>query len=118
LVEIVTTVLLLLGLRWLPRRMPRPAAPGVLVRRSRDLVIAVASGTGLAALAYAVMTRPLPDNTISRFFVHHAWPEGGGTNVVNVIIVDFRGFDTMGEITVLAVVGLVVFALLRRFRPA
>jgi len=37
---------------------------------------------------------------------------------VNVIIVDFRGFDTLGEITVLAVVGLTIYALLRRFRPA
>ena len=50
------------------------------------------------------MTRPLPD-TISRFFVTRAYPEGGGTNVVNVILVDFRGFDTLGEITVLGVGG-------------
>jgi multicomponent K+:H+ antiporter subunit A len=118
LVEIVTTVLLLLGLRWLPRRSPRPAAPGALARRGRDLAIALACGGGLAALAYAIMTRPLPDHTVSRFFVDRAWPEGGGTNVVNVIIVDFRGFDTLAEIAVLAVVGLVVYALLRRFRPA
>jgi len=45
-------------------------------------------------------------------------PEGGGTNVVNVILVDFRGFDTLGEITVLGIVALTVYALLRRFRPA
>ena len=63
------------------------------------------------------MTRPLPE-TISRYFMENAWPQGGGTNVVNVIIVDFRGFDTLGEITVLAVVGIAVYALLRRFRPA
>ena len=37
---------------------------------------------------------------------------------VNVILVDFRGFDTLGEITVLGVVAISVFALLRRFRPA
>src|SRR5690606_23614656 len=43
---------------------------------------------------------------------------GGGTNVVNVILVDFRGFDTLGEITVLAAVALTVYGLLRRFRPA
>jgi len=63
------------------------------------------------------MTRPLPD-TISRYFVTHAYSEGGGTNVVNVILVDFRGFDTLGEITVLGAVGIAVYALLRRFRPA
>ena len=120
-VEVVTTVLLLLGLRWLPKRIPftwtaagaRAAAP----RRVRDLALALASGCGLAALSYAVMTRPLPE-TISHFFMERAYTEGGGTNVVNVIIVDFRGFDTLGEISVLAVVGLSVYALLRRFRPA
>jgi multicomponent K+:H+ antiporter subunit A len=44
-------------------------------------------------------------------------PLGGGANVVNVILVDFRGFDTFGEITVLGIVALTVYALLRRFRP-
>ena len=57
-------------------------------------------------------------HTISRFFVARAYPEGGGTNVVNVILVDFRGFDTLGEITVLGVVAVAVYSLLRRFRPA
>jgi multicomponent K+:H+ antiporter subunit A len=71
----------------------------------------------LAALAYAVMTRPAPDS-ISRYFVENAYAQGGGTNIVNVILVDFRGFDTFGEITVLGVVALTVYALLRRFRPA
>jgi multicomponent K+:H+ antiporter subunit A len=120
-VEIVTTVLLLLGLRWLPKRIPfkwtLAGARAALPRRTRDLVIAVASGGGLGLVAYAVMTRPLPD-TISRFFLERAWPEGGGTNVVNVILVDFRGFDTLGEITVLGVVAVAVYSLLRRFRPA
>ena len=62
------------------------------------------------------MTRPPPD-TISRYFLENAYTEGGGRNVVNVILVDFRGFDTFGEITVLGIVALTVFALLRRFRP-
>ena len=83
----------------------------------RDLAIAAGAGAGLAMLAYAAMTRPLPDS-ISRFFVENAYTQGGGTNVVNVILVDFRGFDTFGEITVLGVVALTVYALLRRFRPA
>ena len=122
LVEIVTTVLLLLGLRWLPKRIPfrwtRAGARAALPRRVRDLAIAVGSGCGLGLLAYAVMTRPLPDNAISRFFLERASPEGGGTNVVNVIIVDFRALDTLGEISVLGVVALAVYSLLRRFRPA
>jgi multicomponent K+:H+ antiporter subunit A len=121
LVEVVTTVLLLLGLRWLPKRVEVPGAPGpdtmTVTRRVRDLAIAVAAGGGLAALAYGVMTR-FPPEILARHFLELAYLEGGGTNVVNVILVDFRGFDTLGEITVLGAVALTVFALLRRFRPA
>src|SRR6185295_16567186 len=120
-VEIVTTVLLLLGLRWLPKRIPfawtSEGAHAARPRRLGDLALAVRCGVGVAALAYAVMTRPLPE-TISSYFMENAWPLGGGSNVVNVIIVDFRGFDTLGEISVLCVVAITVYSLLRRFRPA
>ena len=120
LVEVVTTILLLLGLRWLPMRraeIPGDSRLAARLRRTRDLVIAALAGTALAALAYVVMTRPLIAN-VGDWFRRNAWYEGGGTNVVNVILVDFRAFDTFGEITVLAIVALTVFALLRRFRPA
>ncbi|GAB2464201.1 MAG: monovalent cation/H+ antiporter subunit A [Comamonas sp.] len=121
-VEVVTTVLLLLGLRWLPKRdksLAPASAQGVLVtlRRWRDLLIAAAAGGGSAWLAYAMMSRPFPEST-STFFLEQALPQGGGTNVVNVMLVDFRGFDTFGEIVVLGIVALTVYALLRRFRPA
>ncbi|TKT75067.1 monovalent cation/H+ antiporter subunit A [Aquamicrobium sp. LC103] len=121
LVEIVTTVLILLGLRWLPKRVEEIDAVGVTItarlRRHRDFAIATLCGAGIAMIAYAVMTRPVVD-TIGDYFLEHAYSGGGGTNVVNVILVDFRSFDTMGEIAVLGVVALTVFALLRRFRPA
>jgi multicomponent K+:H+ antiporter subunit A len=122
LVEIVTTVLILLGLRWLPKRletMDDGLAAGfqARMRRGRDLALAVAAGAGMTLIMYGVLTRPLPD-TISRYFVANAYAEGGGRNIVNVILVDFRGFDTFGEIVVLAVVAIAVFSLLRRFRPA
>jgi multicomponent K+:H+ antiporter subunit A len=120
-VEVVTTVLILLGLRWLPKRFEDmnigPAPFTTRLRRSGDAAIAVIVGASLATLAYAVMVLPLPD-TIGSYFLERSYVEGGGRNVVNVILVDFRGFDTMGEITVLAVVALAVYALLRRFRPA
>ena len=64
-----------------------------------------------------MMNRPFPEST-STFFLERALTEGGGTNVVNVMLVDFRGFDTFGEIVVLGIVALTVYALLRRFRPA
>lgn len=120
-VEVVTTVLILLGLRWLPRRIedvsPLPSSvPKARIRRLRDLSLSIAVGLGMAVLSYAMLTRPTP-NDISSFYLSRALPEGGGTNVVNVTLVDFRSFDTLGEITVLAAVALTVFALLRRFRP-
>ena len=120
LVEIVTTVLLLLGLRWLPAQfphVPKAVAPSPHLRHLRDLALAISAGAGLALTAYVIMTRPLEDS-VARAFVEKSYSEGGGRNVVNVILVDFRGFDTMGEITVLGVVALTVYALLRRFRPA
>ena len=121
-VETVTTILILLGLRWLPPRLtPKElqlTTPWhVWLRRSRDMLIAIGSGLGMALLSYAVLVRPLPEG-IAGFFLEKALPEGGGTNAVNVLLVDFRGFDTLGEITVLCIVALTVYALLRRFRPA
>jgi multicomponent K+:H+ antiporter subunit A len=121
LVEVVTTILLLLGLRWLPKRFDIPGARGPEVvtttRRLRDIGIALAAGGGMALLAFGVMTRSPPE-LLAQHFLARAYTEGGGTNVVNVILVDFRGFDTLGEITVLCMVALTVYALLRRFRPA
>ena len=120
-VETVTTVLLLLGLRWLPKRVQKIDSNGTagIIRwyRVRDIVLAVAAGSGLAALALVIMTRPPPES-IAGFFVENAYTRGGGTNIVNVILVDFRAFDTFGEITVLGIVAITVYALLRRFRPA
>ena len=119
-VEVVTLVLFLLGLRWMPKRVvqddPRTAVRSWW-RRRRDLVLAVGIGAGLAAVSYALLTRHAP-LSISPFFLENALTGGGGTNVVNVMLVDFRAFDTLGEITVLGVVGITVYALLRRFRPA
>jgi len=119
LVEIVTTVLILLGLRWLPKRsegIDDTITLRARFRRFRDLALAVACGIGMTFISYAVMTMPVPD-AIANYFLENAYSEGGGRNVVNVILVDFRGFDTLGEITVLGVVALTVYALLRRFRP-
>lgn len=123
-VETVTTVLILLGLRWLP---PRLAAAElalqeripvrVRLRRLRDFLIASISGLLVAVVCGVALLSPRSES-ISEFFLLNALSEGGGTNVVNVLLVDFRGFDTFGEITVLAIVALTVFALLRRFRPA
>ncbi len=118
----MTTLLILLGLRWLPPREPRRGVYDARTlrvarwRRARDLAIALSAGGGMAILAYAVMTRDFPERT--SFYLENALTGGGGRNVVNVMLVDFRGFDTFGEGVVLALVALTVYALLRRFRPA
>lgn len=120
LVEIATAALLLLGLRWLPKRNEVIVGDQNLparTRRLRDLAIALACGAGMTAMALAVLLSR-PGASVGDWFLRNSYVEGGGTNVVNVILVDFRAFDTFGEITVLAVVGLTVYALLRRFRPA
>lgn len=121
LVEIVTLVLLLLGLRWLPQRRANirstTSSFSAHIRRGTDLLVALVGGVGIAAFSYAIMTRDAPEG-LSRYFLEQAYPGGGGTNVVNVILVDFRGFDTLGEITVLLIVALTIYSLLRRFRPA
>ncbi|HXV32175.1 MAG TPA: hydrogen gas-evolving membrane-bound hydrogenase subunit E, partial [Sinorhizobium sp.] len=120
LVEIVTTVLILLGLRWLPKRIEEPETEDIPLkirfRRLRDFLLALLAGGGMTLIAYTMMTQP-PSETIASYFLERAYSEGGGTNVVNVILVDFRGFDTLGEIAVLCIVALTVFALLLRFRP-
>ena len=114
LVEMVSLALLLLGLHYLPPRSPPERTP---VRRLRDIAIATAAGLGTGLLAYAMMTRA-PGEPASIEMLARSLPEAYGRNVVNVILVDFRGFDTFGEITVFGVAALIVHALLRRARLA
>ncbi|MDZ7594446.1 MAG: monovalent cation/H+ antiporter subunit A [Thiobacillus sp.] len=107
-IEVVTIVLLLLALYFLPQQ----AAPEKdRARVWRDGMIALLAGAGTAALAWAVLTRPY--DTIAGYFLANSVPGGGGSNVVNVILVDFRGYDTLGEITVLALAGLGIVAMLQ-----
>jgi multicomponent K+:H+ antiporter subunit A len=115
-VEVVTIILLMLALFFLPHKTPKQSEASRVVR---DVSIASMVGVVVGSLSYALMTRPL--NSISDFFLANAKTGGGGTNVVNVILVDFRGFDTLGEITVLGIASLGIFKLLTRiplFKPS
>jgi multicomponent Na+:H+ antiporter subunit A len=109
LVEIATLLLLLLAFYHLPRLRahsnPVSAAPSA--------ALAVASGACVALVAYVVMGRP-PSRWMADFFASRSLEEAHGRNIVNVILVDFRAFDTLGEITVLAVAAIAVTSLLRR----
>ncbi|WP_084353287.1 monovalent cation/H+ antiporter subunit A [Primorskyibacter flagellatus] len=107
-VEIVTIILLLLALNFLPRRTPvESGAP----RRVRDAVIAGGTGLAVSVLTYAILMRDFAAESISAYHLANSYKGGGGTNVVNVILVDFRGFDTFGEIIVLGIAALVIYAL-------
>ena len=115
-VESVTIILMMLALFFLPRTTPVESST---LGRGRDLLIAGLTGALVTVLCLAVLTRPY--DSIAGFFLANSLTGGGGTNVVNVILVDFRGFDTMGEITVLAIAGAAIYALikgLRLSRPA
>jgi len=106
-VEVVTVILLLLALNLLPKRTPVETP---FTFKVRDGVIAVLAGVGVTTVVYAVLRRDF--SSISEFHLANAYPGGGGTNVVNVILVDFRGFDTFGEIIVLGIAALCIVALL------
>lgn len=100
-VDIVTTVLLLMSLSLLPQLTPYESNR---TRRWRDAIIAITGGAGVAWLAWLVMTRD--HSSLSWFYIQESLPKGGGSNVVNVILVDFRGFDTFGEICVLGIAAI------------
>ena len=106
-VEVVTVMLLLLALNYLPKDTPSESQVG---RQWRDGVLAGLGGLGIGGLTWAVMTRDF--TTLSSYYIEQSLPGGGGTNVVNVILVDFRGFDTFGEMIVLGIAALAIYALL------
>jgi len=114
LVEMVTIALMMMALNYLPKQSKVSRRP---LRKARDIAIAGVAGGGLAILAYAMMMSPA--DTISSELLVRSLPEAYGRNVVNVILVDFRGFDTFGEIAVFGIAALVVHALLRwaRLKP-
>ena len=111
-IETLTTVLFVLVLRRLPDRFERTAA---LAGRSARLLVAGAVGATVFVFALVASSErvgaPASDEMTAR-----ALPDGGGRNVVNVILVDFRGFDTLGEITVLAASAIGAVALARAGR--
>lgn len=108
-VEVVTIILMLLTLFFLPKHSLPESMSWI---RWRDAGLAIVAGFGMGGMSWLMMTRPWSMESIQSYFLANAKSGGGGTNVVNVILVDFRGFDTFGEITVLGCAGLAIFAML------
>jgi len=113
-VETLSTVVFVLVLRRLPERFERQSSP-----RRRIVRLAIAGTVGAAVFGFAIVASgsrtapPVSDEMVAR-----SVPDGHGENVVNVILVDFRGLDTLGEITVLAVASIGAVALARVGRRA
>ncbi len=107
-VEVVTVILMLLALNFLPKTTPAETSQR---KRGLDAFIAVLAGLGFGGLSYAIMRRDFAFPTIAEYMLENSHKLGGGDNVVNVILVDFRGYDTFGEITVLGIAALTIFAL-------
>jgi multicomponent Na+:H+ antiporter subunit A len=107
LVETLALVIFVFVLRRLP-----PTFSHRRLRLSQGVRLAMALSVGVfvtAAVLVSSQARTAPP--ASQAYLDRALPEGGGSNVVNVVLVDFRGFDTFGEITVLAVAAMGIASL-------
>lgn len=107
-IETLTVILLVLVFYHLPRFARLSTRPA----RLRDIALATAAG-GLATAFVLAAISVQYVAPISSYFMEQSVPLAHGRNVVNVILVDFRALDTLGEITVLALAGVGVFALLK-----
>lgn len=114
LVEILVVVLVAVVLVKLPGLRTLPVPP--LRTRLRDVVVSIAAGGTVALTVIAVVSGPF-DRAITDYFEWQSAPIGLGRNIVNVVLVDFRALDTLGEIAVIAIAGLAVFALLKLKGP-
>ncbi|MFP3717228.1 Na+/H+ antiporter subunit A [Bacillus safensis] len=77
-----------------------------------NFIISLGVGVVVTCLAFASTSQQSLD-TISTYFIENSYKLAGGDNIVNVILVDFRGFDTLFEITVLAIAALGIYGLLK-----
>ncbi|WP_122090253.1 hydrogen gas-evolving membrane-bound hydrogenase subunit E [Halalkalicoccus subterraneus] len=115
LTQLVVETLLLLVFLLVVEELPEFYGDLDSGRAVRDGLLSV--GVGATVFLTVLLTTRSPPgggDSIARYFAEQAVPEGGGTNIVNVILVDFRGFDTLGEITVVALAAIGVLALMSR----
>lgn len=112
LVETLVVIVILMVMRRVPafERERRPA--GAVVR---DVAVAGLCGGVLFVVMLAILQVPF-DPTLSEYFAEMSWPAAHGRNIVNVILVDFRALDTLGELIVLAAAGLGALVLLKAQR--
>jgi multicomponent Na+:H+ antiporter subunit A len=114
-IETLSTVLFVLVLRFLPRSW-RHQAPSIAAPMRIAVAAAVGIGIFIFALSASNARSSVDEPSMSEVMVEQSLPKGKGSNVVNVILVDFRGWDTMGEITVLLVAAVGAVSLARQGR--
>ncbi|GAB3652765.1 hydrogen gas-evolving membrane-bound hydrogenase subunit E [Glycomyces tarimensis] len=105
--EVITVVVAVMVLRRLPRRFH----PATRRRTAATAGVALAAGTAAAAATFTLTGRREP-SAVSAYLLREAGPQTGGSNVVNMILVEFRALDTLGEVTVLVAAGLGVAAIM------
>ena len=113
LVETLLVIIIVLVIVRLPDTDLRAADDNKL----RDAVLSISGGVLVTTLLLSVTSLPY-NAELTRFFEENSWLEANGRNIVNVILVDFRALDTLGEITVLAVAAFGVVALVAGARKA
>jgi len=107
-IETLTVILFVLVLY----RLPKYLKFSRVTSKTRDLIIA--SGVGIfMGFAVLIITAGNMQSELKKYFAEASLPGGKGRNIVNVILVDFRAIDTLGEITVLAVAAIGVYALIK-----
>jgi len=111
LVETLTVIVVSLILLKLPKLKARQPMPST--GKLWNGLLAIAIGTLITALILAVNQTEL-NRSVTDFFEANSYIAAHGRNIVNVILVDFRSFDTLGEITVVALAGLAGFALIQK----
>ncbi|MFD2743724.1 MULTISPECIES: putative monovalent cation/H+ antiporter subunit A [Sphingobacterium] len=107
-IDTLTTVLFVLVLYKLPPFLKLESS----TRRYRDIAVALGFGTILSLIALKVINEPI-EKSISQFYGENAYLLAKGKNVVNVILVDFRGIDTLFETVVLSIAAIGVYSLLK-----
>jgi multicomponent Na+:H+ antiporter subunit A len=112
-IETLSVILLVLVLYRLPKFSDE--ADALRRDRIRDAIVAIGAGVLMTILVMATAMHPL-DRTATPYFAEHSYDMAYGKNVVNVILVDFRALDTMGEISVIAIAAIGIVALLK-LRP-
>jgi len=106
LIDALTITIFVLILHKLPKKMLRKRN----FERARDAFISLGIGLIVTLLLFAITYEPL-ESKLKAFYAENSYSAAKGKNIVNVILVDFRVLDTLGEITVLSIAALGVFAL-------